>query len=414
MPPSDPQDTVWMSLALYAGGEPPYPTCCFQFLSAQFSLLNWALTGALTRLASPDAPATVDTPPGPVAAAEGVALADGLPLAEALAAGLADALAAAAPSTRARVAISCVPVFPAPAGASAPDFLVAEADALGLALAVLELLADGDGEDEAPEDGVGVGVGVAVAVFGAIRSTWRNSSWAVWPTRLTTFWVPAPGTATVISLLPCCCTWASVKPAPFTRLAMMFLAWVMSAANSASDTPLGLLACSVTVVPLVRSRPRCTLKSLPHLAGWPMLPPTMARNSTTMSAASTASARPGREALPLGGATAAYPSLLEFPRPGVRRGAAGQSAGCSPVTVWSAAVPGAVPLAAAPFWLLVTGPSALRSVAAGSPALAPARSGSAASAALASAVASSSGSTSITARRRKRICTPGAGSRTTS
>ncbi len=154
-----------MSLLLYAGGAPPYPTCCFQFLSAQFSLLNCALTGALTRLASPDAPATVDTPPGPVAAAEGVALADGLALAEALGVGLADALAAAAPSTRARMAISRGPVLPAPAGASAPDFLVAEAEALGLALVVLELLADGDGEED------GVGVGVAVAVFGAIRST---------------------------------------------------------------------------------------------------------------------------------------------------------------------------------------------------------------------------------------------------
>ena len=76
------------------------------------------------------------------------------------------------------------------------------------------------------------------------------------PTRSTTFWLPAPGTATLMMSLPCCWTCASVKPAPFTRLAMMFLAWVMSAANCALDTPLGALAFSATVVPLVRSRPR--------------------------------------------------------------------------------------------------------------------------------------------------------------
>ena len=71
----------------------------------------------------------MDTPPGPVAAAEGVALADGLALAEALEDALADGLAEAlAASTRARAAISCVPALPArlvPAVLPrAPDFLV--------------------------------------------------------------------------------------------------------------------------------------------------------------------------------------------------------------------------------------------------------------------------------------------------
>ena len=51
-------------------------------MSAQLSLLNWAFTGALTRLASPLAPATVETPEL-LAGGEADALADGLALAEA-------------------------------------------------------------------------------------------------------------------------------------------------------------------------------------------------------------------------------------------------------------------------------------------------------------------------------------------
>ena len=60
-------------------------------------MLNWAFTGALTRLASPLAPATVETPEL-LAGGEADALADGLALPEALAEGdgVADALARAA------------------------------------------------------------------------------------------------------------------------------------------------------------------------------------------------------------------------------------------------------------------------------------------------------------------------------
>ena len=174
--------------------------------------------------------------------------------------------------------------------------------------------------------GVGVVVAVVAPVFGAYKSTWRNSSWAVVPTRSTTFCVPAPGTATLMMSLPCCWTWASVKPAPFTRLAMMFLAVTMSEANLALDTPLGASARSATVVPLVRSRPRWTLKSLPQCPGEAMLLPTMARNSTTISAARTASARPGRETLPLGGATSRLSFGSRVPRPDAGRGAGRQSA----------------------------------------------------------------------------------------
>src|SRR5262249_57423536 len=79
--------------------------------------------------------------------------------------------------------------------------------------------ADGEGCGDALPDGVaaalpdGVGVGVAggvaeLAAFGAISSTWRNSSSAVWLTSLTTpaeFW---PGTDTVMMLVP------AARPAP--------------------------------------------------------------------------------------------------------------------------------------------------------------------------------------------------------
>ncbi len=201
---------------------------------------------------------------------------------------------------------------------------MADADAVGDGLAPDDGVADAD----PLADGVGVGVatGVVAPLFGATRITWRNSSWAVVPTRFTTFWLPAPGTATLMMSLPCCWTCASVKPAPLTRLAMMFLAWVMSAANCALDTPLGASARSATVVPLVRSRPRWTLKSLPQCPGEPMLPPTMARNSNTITAARTASARPGRETLPLGGANSRLSFASRVPRPDAGRGAGGYSA----------------------------------------------------------------------------------------
>ena len=63
-------------------------------MSAQLSLLNCAFTGALTRLASPLAPATVDRPELLAAGDDADALADGL--ADDEADGVADALACAA------------------------------------------------------------------------------------------------------------------------------------------------------------------------------------------------------------------------------------------------------------------------------------------------------------------------------
>src|SRR6185437_9104163 len=142
---------------------------------------------------------------------------------------------------------------------------------------------------------------LAAPVFGAASSTWRNCSSAVWLTRLTTCCALWPGTETLMMSLPCCWTWASVVPLAFTRFSMIWMACCMS--DAVGGRPPGLTARSSTVVPLVRSSPRCTRKFLDQLPGVARSLPRMASNSTTMSAASTASARPGREALLLGGAT---------------------------------------------------------------------------------------------------------------
>ena len=169
------------------------------------------------------------------------------------------------------------------------------AEALGAALAA------------ALGETLGTGVGLAgagaaaAAEFGAASSTWRNCSSAVWLTRLTTCCALWPGTETLMMSLPCCWTWASVVPLAFTRFSMIWMACCMSVA--VGGRPPGLTARSSTVVPLVRSSPRCTRKFLDQLPGLAISLPRMASNSTTMSAASTASARPGREALLLGGAT---------------------------------------------------------------------------------------------------------------
>ena len=75
---------------------------------------------------------------------------------------------------------------------------LADADAVGDGLVLAEEPVDGVADGDPLADGAGVGVvaGAVVApLFGASRSTSRNSSWAVVPTRFTTFCVPAPGTA---------------------------------------------------------------------------------------------------------------------------------------------------------------------------------------------------------------------------
>jgi len=163
-------------------------------------------------------------------------------------------------------------------------------EAVGDALAVADDVACGDalGDGDVVPDAVGdgVGVGTGLAAFGAISSTWRNSSLAVWLTSLTTCWEFWPGTDTVMMLVPCGTTCASVKPALLTRLNMICCAWAIWAAVTVE--PCTGTARSWTVVPLVRSRPRWTLNAWCHFAGLARWLPTMARSNTTMMPASTA------------------------------------------------------------------------------------------------------------------------------
>src|ERR1022692_565123 len=249
--------------------------CFCQFGSAQFSLSNRAFTGALTAAASPWPSAVVDSLAG-----AGVAPV----LGEALGDGLADGLA----------------------------------------------LADELGEPDALGVGVGDGTGVAVVVFDAASSAWRNRSSAVVPTSWTTCCDWLPCTATVMMSVPCCATDAPLKPAPLTRLSMIERAVAMSAADGVALWV--VTAFSVTVVPLERSRPSCTLKFWCQLAGWNASLPTIATSMMTMSARSAAMARPGLDFTALGGAT----SRLSFDRSG-QRGCYGlrsvesqSSAGASP------------------------------------------------------------------------------------
>ena len=84
---------------------------------------------------------------------------------------------------------------------------------------------DGLGVDVAllVPDVVGLGVGVAdvlgvAAVDEPSSSTGRKRSCAVVLTRLITCCDPAPGTVTVMSLAPCCCTLTPLVPDELTRL----------------------------------------------------------------------------------------------------------------------------------------------------------------------------------------------------
>ena len=120
-------------------------------------------------------------------------------------------------------------------------------------------------------------------------------------TRATVCCVVFPGTDTVMMSLPCVCTVAPELPVPFTREVMMEMASFSSA--DVGVPPLGVVARIVTWVPLDRSSPRPILKSLCHWLGLNRFPPTMPRSMITMSAPSTASARPGCGAVFVGAAT---------------------------------------------------------------------------------------------------------------
>ena len=71
-------------------------------------------------------------------------------------------------------------------------------------------------------DALGLGVALADVLGAAVdepaSSTGRNRSCAVVLTRLITCCDPAPGTVTVMSLAPCCCTLTPLVPDELTRL----------------------------------------------------------------------------------------------------------------------------------------------------------------------------------------------------
>jgi len=83
---------------------------------------------------------------------------------------------------------------------------------------------------------------------------------AVVLTRASVCSVVLPGTDTLRSWLPSVCTTAPELPVPLTRSKMMEMASFISLADG--TPPVGVVACMVTWVPLDRSSPRPTLKSL--------------------------------------------------------------------------------------------------------------------------------------------------------
>src|ERR1700761_4372144 len=105
-----------------------------------------------------------------------------------------------------------------------------------------------------------------------------------------------------MSVAPCCCTVTPVLPEALTRLLMIATACFIRSEDGGLP-PLRVSARKVAWVPLDRSSPRATLKSLCHLPGLPMFEPMTPSSMTTINAASSTSVRPGFEPLFLGGAT---------------------------------------------------------------------------------------------------------------
>jgi hypothetical protein len=120
-------------------------------------------------------------------------------------------------------------------------------------------------------------------------------------TRASVCWVVLPGTDTFRSWLPSVWTSAPELPVPLTRAKMIEMASVISALDGVP--PVGVVALMVTWVPLDRSSPRPTLKSLCHWPGLAMFPPRTPRSMITISANSAASARPGCGTVFVGAAT---------------------------------------------------------------------------------------------------------------
>src|SRR6201996_9069653 len=104
-----------------------------------------------------------------------------------------------------------------------------------------------------------------------------------------------------MSVAPCCCTLTPVLPEALTRSLMIATASFIS--GDGGSCPFWVTARNVAWVPLDKSRPSPTLKSLCQWPGLPMLEPTMPTSISTINTNRAASARPGFEPLFLGGAT---------------------------------------------------------------------------------------------------------------
>lgn len=97
-------------------------------------------------------------------------------------------------------------------------------------------------------------------------------------------------------LVPCCCTFAPVKPWPFTRL--FKIAIDCDICELVGVVLCGATALIVIVVPLERSRPRPTLNLLCQLPGCTKALPMIVPSMTISSAARTARYRHGLDVTP--------------------------------------------------------------------------------------------------------------------
>jgi len=109
--------------------------------------------------------------------------------------------------------------------------------------------------------------------------------------------------------LPSVWTCAPELPVPLTRARMIEMASFISVLDGIP--PVGVVALMVTWVPLDRSSPRPTLKSLCHWLGLSRFPPRTPKSMITISAPSAASARPGCGTVFVGAATS--PPVLNRP-----------------------------------------------------------------------------------------------------
>lgn len=171
---------------------------------------------------------------------------------------------------------------------------------------VLVGVADGLAVPLALADAEALGVADAAgAVYACSRYTGRNAIFAVVEIRLMTDDAAWPGTVTSSRSLPICWTWAPELPVPFTRDSRTD--WASSIAPL-DGAPFKVAACSTTWVPLDRSSPSLTWKTLPfQLLGLNVWLPVIVKNMIRTRTPSAASVRPGYEPLLLGGANCRLP-----------------------------------------------------------------------------------------------------------